>query len=1383
MNKIIRRMLSVLLAAAVMLSFASPAFADGTVHIKTADDLVSLAKSCTLDTWSQGVTVELDADISLDGVDFTPIPSFGGDFDGNGHTISGLNISGKYSRAGLFVEIQEGGSVSNLNVSGTVDISGSSEAAGGIAGVNAGRISSCTFTGSVSGSVNVGGIAGQNALVGSIRNCTATGAVYGSKMTGGIAGRNLGLISSCGNSAYVNTVNDDKTISIQDISIDTTFDLAKLSNRDTVSSTADTGGIAGYSSGIIRSCHNEAIIGYRHVGYNVGGIAGRSCGFVSGCRNSGTVYGRKDVGGIIGQMEPYMELNVENSMLAKMQQQLAELSALIDQTANDAQGGSGAVSSRLSEMGGYVDGALGEIGNIDISIGGDTPDVDLPDIGDIDTGELPDISVPDYDIVVTPDLGGLAAAISGIGSQLSMLNGEISGAAGAVANDVRAINEKFNELSNTMFDAIFTVGTEDGDILKDTSGVDIDLVKLGKVSANTNTGAVSGDLNIGGIAGAMAIEYEADPEDDVTSNISAEYKREYELKAVLQNCTNKGSVTARRSYVGGVAGRMDLGIITGCRGFGSVSSESGDYVGGVVGLASATVRSCWAKCTLSGGKYVGGIVGSGVEEALTGSGSTVTGCVSMVEITDAAQYYGAVSGSDTGEYLENYFVSDTLPGIDGRSVSGKAEPISYEELAGIDAPPEEFTAMQLSFVANGETLKTVDFDYGDSFGEDVYPEIPAKDGYYAKWDRTELNDLHFDTVVTAEYELEYSALPSDDTRGDERPVFFVEGKFGDTDTLSSPAEESEDGGLTPLDSELSAVMEDASTSKLPLLARLTAPISGGIVEQRHVTIPDDGQSVHTLHYLPPEVAIGGLNIYVMQDGRWVKADAEAFGCYLRFDVTGTEADIAAVSVISVWWIWGILAVIVIAVAMIVVLSVKRHRMGSLDKAEKKAKAPEHIEKAQKPEKKRRKKPAVIVIIVLLVCALIAAAAVFVPGLTGKLAPYKAIAELERAHELSLNVTADSTLGEAELHTVVPVEVKSDGDSRITRVTLENVPLYYLNGMLILENGKAYGLGGAFPDYSSLLGDLAVLYKNAEYTSEGDTCTVSISGEQAAELLKALCPALSGDAETVEDAYVETVIENGTVRSITVSASGSTDGAAFEVSAVIDGITRAANFDIPEKVSLAAAKNNASELPEISGDLFRVVSAWAELDGRESIVSSLRLSADCGPVVLDTALDVNSREYDGEHIYCVGKNALKLYTDGSSVVNTNGTGVTDEENQLAGSAGLRDAVYLACLNGDISAVRDEEKYTYTVALDGDDISQLVEIIAPAASKLDADFAYGTVSLTVDGGRITGLSVRCTGTMQVVLVETEVSVSATVTIQNGSAPQFPEKAVSALTQGIG
>ena len=67
----------------------------------------------------------------------------------------------------------------------------------------------------------------------------------------------------------------------------------------------DTGGIAGRSSGTITGSVNHGEIGYPHTGYNVGGIAGRQNGSVVGCENYGSIWGRKDVGGIVGQFEPY----------------------------------------------------------------------------------------------------------------------------------------------------------------------------------------------------------------------------------------------------------------------------------------------------------------------------------------------------------------------------------------------------------------------------------------------------------------------------------------------------------------------------------------------------------------------------------------------------------------------------------------------------------------------------------------------------------------------------------------------------------------------------------------------------------------------------------------------------------------------------------------------------------------------------------------------------------------------------------------------------------------------------------------------------------------------------------------------------------------------
>ena len=119
-----------------------------------------------------------------------------------------------------------------------------------------------------------------------------------------------------------------------------------------------------------------------------------------------------------------------------------------------------------------------------------------------------------------------------------------------------------------------------------------------------------------------------------------------------------------------------------------------------------------------------------------------------------------------------------------------------------------------------------------------------------------------------------------------------------------------------------------------------------------------------------------------------------------------------------------------------------------------------------------------------------------------------------------------------------------------------------------------------------------------------------------------------------------LVENGSVRRINIRVSGVSTGGEFDVSAWIDGFERSAAFNVPEAV-LTAAQNSAEGLPEISGDIFRLLSAWAELDGRTSAASTLRLSADCGPVILDTALDVSARIIDGRRIYCVGKNELRL----------------------------------------------------------------------------------------------------------------------------------------------
>ena len=113
---------------------------DDAIHIKSAEDLRSLAHSCTLDSWSRGKTVVLDNDIELTDDDELPIPTFGGTFNGNGHTISGLSITQSVPPAGLFGVLQKDAVIKKLNVEGTVTPSGDSENIGGIVGENHGTI-------------------------------------------------------------------------------------------------------------------------------------------------------------------------------------------------------------------------------------------------------------------------------------------------------------------------------------------------------------------------------------------------------------------------------------------------------------------------------------------------------------------------------------------------------------------------------------------------------------------------------------------------------------------------------------------------------------------------------------------------------------------------------------------------------------------------------------------------------------------------------------------------------------------------------------------------------------------------------------------------------------------------------------------------------------------------------------------------------------------------------------------------------------------------------------------------------------------------------------------------------------------------------------------
>lgn len=340
-------LLAGLLAPAVRAEETTPE----TIQIATAEQLEALARDCRLDSWSVGRTVVVTEDIDLTGSNFAGIPTFGGTLEGQGHTIRGLNLTEEGSVQGLFRYLQQDARVQDLHVEGSVQPGGSRAVVGGLAGENAGTVSNCTFSGTVSGTRQIGGIAGTNTVTGIITGCTVNGSVYGDHFVGGMAGQNDGVISQCTNQAAINTTVNENEVNLKDLTVE------DLLTTERASDITDIGGITGGSAGVVRACVNRGAVGYDHIGYNVGGIAGSQTGYIEGCVNYGTIHARKEGGGIVGQMEPSNVLQYSQDTLQQLQGELNTLQGLMNQATQDAAASSSEVTAQINDLKNRVDSA------------------------------------------------------------------------------------------------------------------------------------------------------------------------------------------------------------------------------------------------------------------------------------------------------------------------------------------------------------------------------------------------------------------------------------------------------------------------------------------------------------------------------------------------------------------------------------------------------------------------------------------------------------------------------------------------------------------------------------------------------------------------------------------------------------------------------------------------------------------------------------------------------------------------------------------------------------------------------------------------------------------------------------------------------------------
>ena len=172
-------------------------YTDSTYYISTPEQLIEFSQA--VNDGAQYSNAYLEADIDMEGYNsqFRPIGSstktFRGIFDGQGHRISNLHVSGN-DYTGLFGAVSGGATISNLildsscSISGAnyVGLAGGSTGAGNVTFSFVGNEANVTATG-----VNAAGIIGCNkgsTCTFSITNCYNTGDIKGNSETAAISG-------------------------------------------------------------------------------------------------------------------------------------------------------------------------------------------------------------------------------------------------------------------------------------------------------------------------------------------------------------------------------------------------------------------------------------------------------------------------------------------------------------------------------------------------------------------------------------------------------------------------------------------------------------------------------------------------------------------------------------------------------------------------------------------------------------------------------------------------------------------------------------------------------------------------------------------------------------------------------------------------------------------------------------------------------------------------------------------------------------------------------------------------------------------------------------------------------------------------------------------
>lgn len=481
--------------------------------------------------------------------------AFTGTFDGDGHTIVGLQAKG-----GIFGQLGSGAVVKNINIASSVFTGiNTSDGVGAVAAENnGGSISGISGYGNtIKGSGGyIGGLVGKN--YGGISNSNDQSTVIAGADTvaGGIAGVN---------GTHAGKDKGGTIDNVQSTSAVTTGVLAEIQYA------SNMGGIVGKNEYNINNVSAHGITGKTGNTKTSGGIVGTNEGRISNAYNESIIHGSENIGGVAGKNVT----QASNSKLTELND-VANAVEIIGDAGSQNVGGLVGMQDHATTNQGRNTGAITGCTNVGGMVGYNKVDSYLNNLE----------NSPQATITGITNVGGIAGVNEGVISadnQLNLVNSgkiygweNVGGIAGKNSGTIDNVNSNIN---------LYVIDEATRDALKGSTDIADDAQFFGGVTGE-NVGIITNATNRARVDAAQA---------SYVGGIVGKNTKDGDKVGQLLGMgnSNKGFVIGK-NYVGGVIGKNEVAITgTAKQSVGIVNSGTvialagGD--GGIIGENSADI--------------------------------------------------------------------------------------------------------------------------------------------------------------------------------------------------------------------------------------------------------------------------------------------------------------------------------------------------------------------------------------------------------------------------------------------------------------------------------------------------------------------------------------------------------------------------------------------------------------------------------------------------------------------------------------------------------------------------------------------------------------------------------------------------------------------------